>query len=431
MIPGMRHLRPLLLFALLLPALCAEAKLVDTVNVDIRKYNPELGYFQKAYTDTGDPRFMFTNDRRTFDFGIGGTIRVVGYYGFNGAVNNSEFTPSHIAVPTDYTGQFGTRVTESELHAKIRAKLGKRTLIGYLKIGGTDDNYKISLKQAYLSYAGFSIGKIPSFFMDLEAGPLTVSGKGPNTQIDMSRPLFGYTHRFRKHWSVAASIEQSSLDLDHVNQKYPTVYLYTDYQEVPDVVFKVKYRGEKGHIQLAGLYRYMDYWVSEAPPEADAEGMTRSLSGYGIALSGNYKPIPQLKFSIQSVFGKGISDYLEDLDGMHLNAALKDRRKMNMPLLGAVPVTGGYISAQSDLTKHITLTAVYGYCNVFKIKGQTNGCNLRDTQYIAVNGFWNFTDYAYIGVEYLYGTRTNYVSPSAAFRRGHANRIAMVVALYF
>ena len=90
---------------LLLPVI-ARAQRVDTTKVKPGTYVPELGYFQKAYRDDSDLRFMITDKDGRFSLGVGGTVHMGTFYDFDGAMEGNAFSPGEIAIPMDRTGHF-------------------------------------------------------------------------------------------------------------------------------------------------------------------------------------------------------------------------------------------------------------------------------------------------------------------------------------
>lgn len=391
---------------------------------DIREYTEEIGFFQKANRDIGDPRFMFADEGGNYDFGVGGKVSISGYFGFSGAAEDVKFNPSCIAVPTDNTYSFGTKAFGSYVHFKARAKLGKEKMIAYFRIGGSVGD-GISIKQAYISYHGFSVGKIPSYFMDIRVGSMT-TGIGPDTPVDNTHTLFGYIRRFNPHWSAAIALEKAEFDLDQYDYADE---IRTDYQPMPDIAGHVKYKWDKGHVQVGYLYRRLSYWSIKEKPKTDAEGWSGRMNGFGVSVSGNYNPSDKLKFSIQYVTGVGIADYVSNLADLHINAGLYEKVN-DYRTMKTIPVSDGFISAQYNWSKDWSATLMTGYSRQMGRKEVQSYNSLKYSAYALGNVFYYMKDFGYAGLEYIYAhKKIGY--PGAGSISGNASRIVFVVSFVF
>ena len=413
----------------------AEGKLRDTTTrskTDIRLYQDELGFFQKANRDLGDPRFMFSDDGGKYEFGIGGKLSVSGLSGFNGEMDSFDvkFLPSGISVPTDYVKSFASRVS-CTLNFKARAKIGKYKVLTFLQIKGNSTK-DIAINQAYISLGGFSLGMIPSFFMDLEAGAMSTE-LAPNNPTDINHTLLGYTHRFKDRLTVGLALENSSLNLDHYSSE---ALVKTDFQPMPDIAGHIKYKWGNGHVQLGLLYRNLAYWAVESTTQYSYEGWTGHTQGYGISLSSNIKPLKDLKISGQFVYGRGIAEYMPNLSGLNINVGIADKKHDIYNTMGTIPVCEGMLAAQYNWLDNWSASVIGGLSHRFDAEGVESYSTFRTSHYIIGNVFYYIKDIAYAGLEYIYGEnhvdicKTDIVQP-VDFEKGHANRIILNVVFMF
>ena len=404
---------------LLLPVI-ARAQRVDTTKVKPGTYVPELGYFQKAYRDDSDPRFMITDKDGRFSLGVGGTVHMGTFYDFDGAMEGNAFSPGEIAIPMDRTGHFDYTAESSEVYVKARATCGKHKITAVMQLSGEEDNGKdyIMLGKAYVSVDGFTVGKTYSFFMDLEAGPMTVDLQGPNTQISRTHNLVGYTLPIGSKWTVAAALEAPH----SISEDYEASKVSADYNQLPDLAAHVKYRGAKGHVQIGALLRQVSYWSSRTGFDVAADGVTKRASGFGVSLSGNYKPSDKLTLSAQAIYGRGISYYIQDLSGLDLSLGMKPAPDADgYAALAPLAAAGGYVSATYRWSDSFRSSAVYGLCHLDP-RGLEVADPFKRTSYAAANLFYYFSPYCFLGVEYLYGQKLIYAAAPGA-DRGHANRL--------
>jgi len=416
--------------ALLLISLNGSAQVKDSISTNIRDYNDELGFYQRANRDPGDPRFMFYDETAGLNFGIGGTAKVTSYYGFLGSVSQSigsKFRSSAISVPTDKAPVFSNGISASEIHAKARANWKGHKMIAFLRMAGADDG-NVKLNQAYISIDGLSFGLIPSFFMDMEAGVMT-AGIGPDAQVEHASSLVGYTHRFSKNWSFAIAAEHASLDLSHYDRDVDGVA--TDFQPVPDFSSRLKYRWGSGHFQVAALCRNLTYWAVPEGVKYYAQGENRHCLGYGLAFSGNYKPVRPLKFSWQFVGGKGVASYLSDFAAVKVDLGLAGRTDNGLRLMEAIPVASGVLATQYDWGNRFSASLQLSRSQCFRLQEVQNHSLIKKTWTASANFLWNMSDYAYFGIEYLYGYRGNYEVFGTAGHMGEAHRVGGVLAFFF
>ncbi len=422
--------RTVFFFLLLLASLGSQTnaqavtRVRDTVGDDPSRYTEELGYFRKAHSDLGDPRFMFTDQSGNFTFGLGGTFSTIGYFDFLGAVDGADFLPSNIAIPTDYSNQYGLTARGSNLSVKAKGFIGKNKLLGFMRLKpymhGT--NLSVKMDQVYLSFNGITVGQTYSFFMDLEAGPMTIDLQGPNSQVCKTHPLIGYTRYFGDRLMVGAALEESFLAFS--SDKFGQYGIKNTYRSIPDVAARVKYKGGEGHVQLAAIFTDNAYWCDSTFAVA-ASGINRHALGYGFSLSGNYNPFRHVGFSGQFACGKGIANYIQDFDGLDLELTADRQRIDGYVKLRSRWALGGFLSTNINWSERLLSNLIYGISYVPPAAGkiEMNDQRLRLTTYGVVNLFWRIDPYARVGVEYVFGYKQVEAERIGDPTTGFANRL--------
>lgn len=395
----------------------------------IESYNPERGYFQKAFTDKGDPRFMIADSKDNFRFGVGGAAHITAFYDFLGLMDDNTFTTWNIPVPTaTQSGHIGIGIGGTKINFKSVGRIGKHDLVAFIEMGFGTADYIPRLRHAYVSFNGVTIGHTYSLFMDLAAGAKTVDLEGPNTQIAMAHPLIAYTQPIGRHWTVAASAEMPSLNID-------TGFYYKEvYQKVPDFAMHVVWKNKIGHLQLAGLMRTF-FYEGKAGQNPNSDDVLMHRFGWGVAFSGNVMFSKKCFISFQTVYGKGIAKYIQDLSSANIDIV----RYRNIGIIGgnfsdlnAVPMLGGYLAFQYDWTPHITTSVVYGHTRLVRAIDKQFNCDFHYTHYAALNVFWNINQYCTIGAEGLYGMRSNIdFDNTASSPVGHAGRFDVMFMYSF
>ena len=414
-------------------AVSAQSIKADTTHADPGKYSEELGYFRKAYSDLGDPRFMLTDGAGKFAFGLGATFSTLAYYDYAGALSSTAFVPFNINIPTDYANHYGLSIQGSEMHIKARGYIGKNKVVAFMKlVSKTDLSIKIS--QAYLSFNGITVGQTYSFFMDLEAGPMTIDLQGPNSQVAMAHPLVGYTRYLGERWMLGAALEESQTAFS--DNLFDEFGVRSNYRSIPDIAMRVKYRGDKGHVQLSALVTDNAYWCDSTFKSA-VSGVGRHVWGWGVSLSGNWNPFDHVGFSGQLAGGQGISDYLQDLAGNNLKFYTDNALVDGYLVLHTRWAFGGYLSANIRWNEMFRSSLVYGISYMPRVgEGQLSLetdllQQYKASAYALANFFWMISPYARMGVEFVTGYKEVYPLLEDSPVCGIANRVNAVFVYQF
>jgi len=381
-----------------------------------RIYNPEQGYFQKANFDKSDPRFMIANENQTFKFGIGGIVKLVAFTDFGGTIPSYDFVTSLIPIPTNNYGQFDLFANYSRINVKTVGKIKNYTIVSFIEGSFSGINNAFKLRHAYVSFLGLTVGQTWSTFMDLQAAPPTIDGEGPGNQIALRHPMLRYTYYYKDKLQAAFAVEMSQLLMDEEVVK--PFGIYAQKQRIPDFIAHIKYEDKFGHIQFGALLAMINY--------GDSSQTQRSLytPSYGFSFSGTFNLWKEAKLYYQFDGGKGIGSYIQDLSmyNYELLPTFSGNRKVN-----TVWMYGGYLALQQFWTKKIHSNVVYGMTRLETPKGdhaiyeQYVPYYYKYGQYLAVNTFWNFYDFANVGIEYVWGEKCNLNG-----EKGHANRVNLL-----
>lgn len=260
------------------------------------------------------PRFAIIGKERKFYLGIGGFAKASISYDFANPITNPLcFVTS--SIPMENIPGNGALVQmnagASNLFFNFIALPHTKNQIGaYINFdfSGNNANYGFSLKSAYLTYKGFTLGFKPSLFTDGAASAPTVDQQGPNAMTFLFNTVLNYQYAFNDHWKVGVGLEMPVVNATYNN------YSYQVNQRVPDIPFygQFSYKEGKAWIRLSGLIRNMYY-------RNVSEGSTEDVFGYGIKLSGTTLIGRKVKLFYQTVYGKGLGSYIQDLQGLGLD----------------------------------------------------------------------------------------------------------------
>lgn len=367
--------------------------------------------FPLSFNDPASPRFVFFNKERNFVFGVGGFVQVQGIYDFNGVPNDNYFVTKTIALKGHQSGgRYGIDIGQSRLFFKLVGDTDVGRLVTYLEMNFEGDKNAPILRQAFIKFRGFTIGKTWSTFCDISAGPATIDEQGPTSEVALRQPQVRYTYDFTDGL-------QASLAIEYVKPSY-TEGEFTEYinQRIPDIPLNVRYQFKNGsHLQAGGILRNMYY--RDQIQEKD-----RIVTGWGAALSGVWKFTTNSSMCFQGVCGKGISNYIQDLGGAGLDLVPSATAEGKLKPFCA---WGGYVGFSHRWGEALSSNIMYSYARVMERYGLPETA-YKYAQYAAANILWDFSEYGSCGIEYIFGRRNDFNK-----EYGNANRINTMIQYKF
>lgn len=233
-----------------------EPPMDSTINVMRIFYEDQFRHFQ----DPMAPYFMFMSKDNNLAMGVGGLVRMRGYFDWGGSVPSAGFAPYNIPMHKDPTKDknFATTPGGTALFFRV---LGMNKHIGQyqLYIEANFNGYQardFHLKKAYGQINDFTIGYAPSTFGDSKALPPSVDASGPNAKMSATAVLVRWMHEFKnKKWTLAASVETPSNKISVTEGVTAKVNQY-----IPDIAAFGQYQWAKsGHVRLSGILRTHPY----------------------------------------------------------------------------------------------------------------------------------------------------------------------------
>jgi hypothetical protein len=266
-------------------------------------------------------------------------------------------------------------------------------------VGDDQGQTTIRLRHAYGKYGKWLAGQTHSLFMDIDAFPNTIDYWGPAGMVFLRNPQIRYNFMEGAN-EIAVAIEKPSNDIDPGQLRQTgndTTLSGQSDEKYPDITLLTRMNRDWGHLQASGILRSIGF---ETLGNTTNEPKNR-LTAYGVNLSSSFKVGNKDKLILATVYGKGISSYMND-GGTDMGPAgsLTNPRAELIPLLGIsayydhywsdrYSTSVGYASTQVDNSSLQTDTA-------FK-KGQYASANL--LYYPARN--------VMVGGEALWGSRTD------------------------
>ena len=354
-------------------------------------------FYYDQFRNAQDPRapyFLFMSRDARFVMGLGGVVRMRGWYDWNGSMPNNGFIPYNIAIPANPARSrwLGSTPAGTALYFRV---IGTNTPVGdyQLYIEANFDGYNqrdFLLKKAYATLNDWTIGYAHSTFSDPLAEPLLVDGQGPNAYVSTTAVLVRWMHNLQKDWIVAASAEMpqsfvgaNGTTTQTTNDWFPNLAAFTQYEWAANQ-----------HVRLAGIMRvlpYRDLVVKE----------NRNEIGWGVQLSSVMRPFKPLTLYFMGNYGRGISSLTGDL--MMGKYDLVDDTDTPGAMY-APRLFGWYGGAQYHFTPTLFTGLTVGQLRYLP-EHKPAADEYRYGLYSALNLFWNITPRIQVGGEYNLGKR--------------------------
>ena len=376
-------------------------------------------FYLDQFRHSQDPRapyFMFLSKEGNLAMGIGGQVKVRGYYDWNGSIPSAGFSPYLIPIPKNPESIRNLAASASGTGLFFTV-LGTNSFLGdYMAYFQADfsgyNNRGFRVKKAYITIRDWTAGYAVSTFEDTKAEPETVDGSGPNGINSRKNVLIRYMHTFKKRWSVAGSVEfpNQSISADGVKTKAATPY-------IPDIAGFGQYQWNDGlsHLRFSVLLRTLTY-------RDLIKQKNYNVTGWGLQLSTVIKALPQLNlFGIIST-GAGHASYTTDLGNgdFDLIEDLDHPGKLYAPM-----AAGLVLGAQYFFTPKLYSNIAFSEQTYYPKHNPQND-QYKYGIYGVANLFWDVTPRFQVGIEYLYGKRKDFNS-----KHDSADRIMALLMLSF
>lgn len=321
------------------------------------------------------------------------------------------FRPSKI--PTDPNlygteGQTSISVKQSRFGAKASGEAGGHkweTKFEFDLFGtGVDAGQTtFRLRHAYGRWGPVLGGQTNSLFMDGDLFPNVIDYWGPTGMVFLRNPQLRFYIMDNPEWNIAVAVEKPGNDIDAglLRSFDPSRFgnLQND-EELPDFTAQVRYSGDWGHVQLAGILRKVGF---ETPgnPGSEPKG---SETGWGLNL-GTVVNVQPATFRVGIVYGEGIASYMND-GGMDMAPRITSVGPPPRGEAEVVPLLG--VTAYVDLAWTDTLSSSLGYSftEVDNTNFQEPGAFHRG-DYASGNLLWTPVPQVMTGAEVLWGKRTD------------------------
>lgn len=322
---------------------------------------------------------------------LDGSVRTDFMYDPRDVTLGDSFVTSSIPIPTQSDhGNFNTSIRGSRVMADFRIPVGDhgsaRTFI-QVDFFGANGATAPRLRHFYAQFENILVGQTFTNFMDPDAFADTLDTQGVNSGVSVRLPQARYSFGLGGGASAYISLEQSSSSIAYSIDGAPV----TSTTPAPDVVLRFRNEWERGHLQLASVFRDLSVKLPD--------GTHDSVFGWGVNATGGIEVYDENNIVLGLAYGEGMARYVGDTAGLNLDAAPRSQTDLS---LTALPVLATYGSYQHYWSANLRSNATFGLVRVTNTDFQPLS-TYHKSKYSSLNLIWNPIGSLDLGAEVLYG----------------------------
>jgi hypothetical protein len=258
------------------------------------------------------------------------------------------------------------------------------------------------LRHAWGELGQFGAGQTWSPFMDPDVFPNSLEYWGPSGMV-LFRNVQVRWMPMQGDNEVFIALERPGASADGGNYadrvELSGVKIRTQW---PDISGHYKTKGKWGHVQIAGIVRFIK-WDDNNPDAFDLSGST---TGWGFNLSTNVNASPNDVIRASVVYGEGVENYMNDAPidiGVQNNPGNSKTPVVGKPL----PVLGIVAFLDHTWNKKFSTSIGYSYLNIDNTDGQ-KASDFQQGHYALGNVLYYPVAGVMAGAEFQYGKRKNF-----------------------
>jgi DcaP outer membrane protein len=315
---------------------------------------------------------------------IGGYVKVDLIHDFDPIDSTDSFDPR--TIPTDGSDGVNTRMhaKQSRLNLDVRGPSSTDPLRFFVEgdFWGTGNAFR--LRHAYGVMGSVLGGQTWTNFMDEDGMPETLDFESPIGFPQIRQAQARYTTRLESGNSYSFSIEDPASTVVGVDTTTGRVE-----EQMPDLTANYIWKFSRGHVQVSGFGG-----VSSYNPDVGAED---NVPLWGVNLSTKLKTWGDDNTILQFTYGDGVGRYRGGV------TAAPDASGE----LEAITTAAVLASYQHFWSEKYRSTLCYSWDSGDLPTGTPLDAS-ETLQYVAANLIWQFSDRAWTGLEYLYGTNDEF-----------------------
>ena len=329
---------------------------------------------------------------------LGGYVKVDLLHDFDEIGSTNSFDPR--TIPTDDSTGVNTEMTarESRLNLDLRTPTSLGEMKTYIEGDFAGSSNAFRMRHAYGQVGRILGGQTWSTFMDEAAMPSTLDFESPIAFPLVRQAQIRYTQPFENGNYAAVSLEDPDNDV-----LGPIGVPGESENPAPDLNARLHLENARGHVQL-GAFAGM----AQFQPDV---GSADDVFLWGLNLSAKETTWGNDFAIVQLTYGDGVGRYRGG------TTAVPD----SSGDLEAVRTTGILASYQHEWSEEYRSTLAYSIGEGDLPNGAPPDAN-EELTYLAANLIWQFCDRAWVGIEYLHGSRETFDGAD-----GEANRLQLAL----
>ena len=174
-------------------------------------------------------------------------------------------------------------------------------------VGADAGQTTFHIRDVWAELGSIGAGRAWSPFVDIDVFPNSIEYWGPPGMVFFRNVQLRYMP-MQGNDELYIALERPGASGDPgVASGSPELADLTAHFPLPDLSAHYRMTRDWGHVQVAGIVRYME-WDDSTPAPVDLSG---DATGWGINVSSNIK-LPQGTARLQVVYGEGIANYMND-----------------------------------------------------------------------------------------------------------------------
>ncbi|OUW78135.1 MAG: hypothetical protein CBD74_11035 [Saprospirales bacterium TMED214] len=314
---------------------------------------------------------------------IGGYVKADFIYDFDPIDSTDSFDTTKI--PVDALPRTNSRfhARQSRLSFDTRWKGAGEVVKIYVEGDFFSTNDTFRLRQAYGESGRLLVGKSWTAFTDVAAAPATLDFEGSVSAVNRRQAQARYT------FPICDDVVTGALSLEDTRFIIALdPALGTSRSPTPDFIGHVRVATDLIQVQAAALFREVGFQpTNKSTSTKTAGGM--NFTGV-LMLTGRTKAYSQL------LFGKGIGSY----------RSLPDAAAVTGGKAALLPMFGWMFGLTHEWNDLLSSNFTYAANEISNTSGQAADA-VNQTTYMAINLLAKPQNRITLGIEYLYGTRTN------------------------
>jgi cell division protein FtsB len=259
------------------------------------------------------------------------------------------------------------------------------------------------LRHAWGELGQVGAGQTWSPFMDPDVFPNSIEYWGPTGMVFFRNIQARWTpwRKGDSDFIIAAEKPGASADGGVYRDRIELAGVAPQFT-LPDISAQGRWAGEKGHVQVAGIFRKIGWEDLNATPTLNIHG---TVYGWGINASGNLKLKADTgRFSV--AYGHGIENYMNDAP---IDVGIKNNfGNPTNPVTGvALPVLGIVAFDDHTWSEKFSSTVGYSYENISNAD-QELASDFHQGHYALANLLYYPTKNVMLGPEFQFGRRVNF-----------------------